>query len=218
MGVGDGLQPHAIPRKLHQPTVAKQEHSDVSASPSCVRQGLFQSNSSDMFCKNCFLYKTLRINFFDVCVHVFFSLIFPSLHSSAVGVAVGGQWGVGRPPPHPCPNPLLHNPASFSLCSLNPFAGVFLEIWHHANEHFLSVNGWQLLGCLSTDNPWKTAPLFIFTRSHSCINNRWCHWQPTLAGKGAKTGVYFVATLCCCLLFPSSEVLDRVQSCIVSWS
>lgn len=141
----------------------------------------FGSNSSDMFSKNCFLYKTLRMNLFSVVCA--FIPLFPSLHSSAVGVAVGGQWGVWTPPPlslTPCPDPPSTIQLAVSLHTLNPFAAVFLEIWHHANEGSLSAVGWQLLGCLSTDNPWKTASLFIFTCSPTCINNRWCCWQLTL--------------------------------------
>lgn len=101
------------------------------------------------------------------------------------------------PSPHPLPWP-LHNPTSFSLHTLNPFAGVFLVVWHHANEGFLSAVGWQLLGCLSTDNHWKTASLFIFTCSPTCINNGRCYWPLTTAVKEQRKVCIFEVRLYCC--------------------
>lgn len=169
--------------------MAKQEHNDVTTSPVCVcvwvRQGVREAIHLTCFPKTAFSTKRwgwICLVFVCVCIYT------PIPLTAFISSWCSSGWPMRcldtpTPFPHPLPWPPFHNPTSFSLHTLNPSAAVCLEVWLHANEGFLSAVGWQLLGCLSTDNPWKTASLFIFTCSPTCINNRWCCWQLNAAAK-----------------------------------
>lgn len=134
-----------------------------------------ESNSSDVLSKNCFLYKMLRMGLFGVL------MLLPHLSAAFISNCCTSGWLVmcQTPPPWPPPPP-PHNQTelpTFLTHSHNPFVslvGVFLQVWQHANEGFLSAVVCSLPACLGTDNRGKNSIIICVFLFSTSINNFRC--------------------------------------------